>query len=151
MINVRKAYIFDIDGTLANNYERASKFISDNKVIVDWDGFYEHCDEDLPISDVCALCRTLGERGFDIIYLTGRPERVRVKTAKWIFNQNLPIGKLYMRPDKDHREDYEFKNEIYNLIKDNYDIVGVFEDRKQCVDMWRRNGVTCYQVAEGNF
>ena len=27
----------------------------------------------------------------------------------------------------------------------------VFEDRKRCVDMWRRNGITCLQVAEGDF
>ena len=30
-------------------------------------------------------------------------------------------------------------------------LVGVFEDRKCVVDMWRRNGVTCFQVAEGDF
>lgn len=28
---------------------------------------------------------------------------------------------------------------------------GVFEDRKQCVDMWRSLGLTCYQVADGNY
>jgi len=27
----------------------------------------------------------------------------------------------------------------------------VFDDRQQVVDMWRQNGLTCFQVADGNF
>ena len=27
----------------------------------------------------------------------------------------------------------------------------VFDDRNQVVDMWRKNGLTCFQVADGNF
>ena len=30
-------------------------------------------------------------------------------------------------------------------------IVGVFDDRQKVVDMWRKNGLTCFQVADGNF
>jgi hypothetical protein len=31
------------------------------------------------------------------------------------------------------------------------DIVCVFDDRDKVVDMWRENGLTCMQVAPGNF
>ena len=31
------------------------------------------------------------------------------------------------------------------------DIVCVFDDRDKVVDMWRKNGLTCMQVAPGNF
>jgi hypothetical protein len=27
----------------------------------------------------------------------------------------------------------------------------VFDDRNQVVDMWRSNGLTCFQVAKGDF
>ena len=27
----------------------------------------------------------------------------------------------------------------------------VFDDRNQVVDMWRKNGLTCFQVADGDF
>jgi hypothetical protein len=27
----------------------------------------------------------------------------------------------------------------------------VFDDRQQVVDMWRSNGLTCFQVADGDF
>jgi len=30
-------------------------------------------------------------------------------------------------------------------------IAGVFEDRDRVVAMWRANGLTCYQVAAGDF
>jgi hypothetical protein len=30
-------------------------------------------------------------------------------------------------------------------------IKGVFDDRNQVVKMWREKGLTCFQVAEGNF
>ena len=30
-------------------------------------------------------------------------------------------------------------------------ILCVFDDRQKVVDMWRRNGVTCFQVDDGNF
>jgi hypothetical protein len=30
-------------------------------------------------------------------------------------------------------------------------LVGAFDDRQRVVDMWRRNGITCFQVAPGDF
>ena len=33
--------------------------------------------------------------------------------------------------------------------KDN--VAMVFDDRQQVVDMWRYNGLTCFQVADGDF
>lgn len=57
-----------------------------------------------------------------------------------------------MRPDGDHRPDYVIKREIYEReIKDKYDVIGVFEDRQRCVDMWRALGLTCFQVAPGDY
>ena len=38
---------------------------------------------------------------------------------------------------------------IQDVDKD--DIFAVFDDRNQVVDMWRDNGITCFQVAEGDF
>jgi hypothetical protein len=38
-----------------------------------------------------------------------------------------------------------------NLITDKSKVVCVFDDRQKVVDMWRDNGLTCMQVAPGNF
>ena len=57
-----------------------------------------------------------------------------------------------MRKTGDNRKDSIIKEEIYrNLIEPNYNIEFVLDDRNQVVDMWRRIGLTCLQVADGNF
>jgi hypothetical protein len=57
-----------------------------------------------------------------------------------------------MREAGDHRPDWIVKKEIYNnLISKEFDVKLVFDDRQQVVDMWRSIGLTCFQVAEGNF
>ena len=44
------------------------------------------------------------------------------------------------------------KKEIYDTyIKDKYYIATVFDDRNKVVDMWRKEGLLCCQVAEGDF
>ena len=37
------------------------------------------------------------------------------------------------------------------LFTDKSDIVCVFDDRQKVVDMWRSHGLTCMQVAPGDF
>ena len=46
-----------------------------------------------------------------------------------------------------------FKYDIYNnYIAPRYNVKYVFDDRNQVVDMWRNGlGLTCFQVADGNF
>jgi len=57
-----------------------------------------------------------------------------------------------MRKDNDFRPDEEIKKEIYNnFIKDDYNIFFVLDDRTKVVNMWRSLGLTCLQVADGNF
>jgi len=52
----------------------------------------------------------------------------------------------------DGRKDAVVKREIFDReIRDNWRIVGVFDDRQQVVRMWRALGLTVFQVAEGDF
>lgn len=151
------AYIFDIDGTLADCRHRLRFILPPAGGIYDeeldwkpdWKSFYEQCPYDQPIEDVCRVCRELG---YPVIYITGRPQEYREQTDKWITYNDLPGGLLFMRQDGDHRPDYEYKREIYKkYIEGHYNILGVFEDRTQCVDMWRELGLTCFQVAKGDY
>jgi hypothetical protein len=41
-------------------------------------------------------------------------------------------------------------NEILKTV-DKSNILYAVDDRQRVVDMWRSNGITCLQVAEGNF
>jgi hypothetical protein len=41
------------------------------------------------------------------------------------------------------------ENWLFDIGKKN--IMCVFDDRDKVVNMWRRNGLTCLQVADGDF
>ena len=56
-----------------------------------------------------------------------------------------------MRQDGDFRRDDIVKQEILDKYIDKDRVLFVLDDRDQVVDMWRRNGLTCFQVAEGDF
>lgn len=155
MSSVRGAFIFDLDGTLCDCTPRARKYLEDEGR--DWDAFYTHCDEDDEISDVCELLAALRSRGFDILFVTGRRESCRDATLKWLeqhFDKDIANTEhLFMRSAEDgFRDDYVSKMRNYNkYIKDKWHVLGVFEDRDQCVRAWRDIGLTCYQVADGAY
>jgi hypothetical protein len=91
--------------------------------------------------------------GYNIIFVSGREgtDVCKVKTLKWLLENKLN-GDLYMRPEGDHRNDAIIKEEIYNkYIKDKFDVEFVLDDRLRVVEMWRRIGLRCLQVAPGNF
>lgn len=152
---MKMAFIFDIDRTLSDCTERAKRYLADTPK--DLDAFYQHCDEDDEIFDTGWVLKALHQFGFEILFVTGRPESLRKPTLRWLesrYGKEIANTKhLFMRSVEDgHRADYVTKMRNYNtFIKDKWHIVGVFEDRDQCVRAWRDIGLTCYQVNYGNF
>lgn len=159
-------YIFDIDGTLADCSQRLHFILPEkedisgdidlDKIAPDWDSFYKDCVNDRPIQPVLMLLLDLQRAGATIIFVTGRPCKYMTETLQWLEKYTgTDVKGLWMRKNDDHRPDYVIKKEIYETqIKPNLKndcIAGVFEDRKQCVDMWRSLGLICYQVADGNY
>jgi len=142
-----KAIIVDIDGTLANVDHRVG-------LLPDWDSFFAAQKDDT----VNEWCRNLLWRyhpDYTIFYITGRPEKYREVTKKWLMEKECPtLGAvdLYMRPDTKHDNDDEVKKKIYeDHIKNKYDVEFVIDDRDKVVAMWRELGLVCLQCAEGNF
>ena len=135
--------IFDIDGTLSDPSQRLH--FLENK---DWDSFYEHCDEDPVISHVSFLAQELG-KDHRIFILTGRPERVRKKTQKWLMEHCIPYDRLLMRKDGDHRPDYVIKAEMVDSLK--LPIWLAIDDRDRVVKMFRDKGILCLQCKEGDY
>ena len=158
--NTKPAIIFDIDGTLSKVDHRLH-FITEEKK--NWDAFYDACDQDPPNEDIVWLVELLGDSNFlnlDLTgkytfipwFCTGRVERVRGKTEKWL-QDNIPIlfgnfrENLLMRPDGDFRADHVLKAEMLNTIeKLGFHVRAVFDDRQRVVDMWREKGLTTLQV-----
>ena len=167
MNHKRNLFIFDIDGTLADLTHRlhyikfnASMHGFERDFKPNWDAFHEHVDKDEPIEPVIKLCETLLITNNDVWFFTGRMEHSRRKTYRWLFNNirwfhnhDLYDHQLVMRQTGDFRPDYIIKKEMLDnmLDEDKERLVCIFDDRQQVVDMWRKNGITCLQVKDGNY
>lgn len=153
---LQKCWIFDIDGTLANSDHRQHLVRQTPR---DWDEFFARVKDDAPIPHVCDLAGHLLDYGdslggYEVVFMTGRPEKCRGDTLLWLSRYGLDVAasRLYMRPDGDYRDDTEVKLILLQeLRRDGFEPVMVFDDRNKVVAAWRAAGVPCAQVALGDF
>lgn len=144
-----KTYIFDIDNTIANNQHRVHYLHETPK---NWNEWHKNHHLDTPYWEIIDLMEMALDNGIRIVLCTGRDEKVRDETRKWLEEHDIHYHHLYMRPLGDRRDDSEVKRELLKQIRaDGYDPVLVFEDRDRVVAMWREEGLRCLQVAPGNF
>lgn len=144
---MKNVIIVDIDGTLTNLSHRL-KFIQGCSKEQDWKKFYEGMANDKPNHDIINIVKILAAK-YAIILVTGRPEKYRPQTIKWLTKHKISAPFLIMRPNGDFRPDHEVKGEIYEKqLKGKSNIIAVFEDRLRVVDMWRSKGLRCFQVDE---
>jgi predicted kinase len=137
-VELPEAILCDIDGTLAlfgkeNPYQRDfSKDILNEKV--------------------ARLVNFQKHAGFKVILVSGRDGTYRKETQDWLASHGLFYDKLFMRVAGDNRKDSIIKEEIYHKeIEGQYNVEFVLDDRNQVVELWRNLGLTCLQVAEGDF
>ena len=149
LANVR-AVAIDLDGTLCNVSHRVH-YVKQNPP--DWTSFFDACVNDTPNPAVAALVRMAHDARYTILFVSGRPETHRRQTETWLERHELALhDRLLMRPEGDYRADDVVKRELYEqYIAGRYDILFVVDDRASVVAMWRSLGLTCLQVAEGNF
>lgn len=150
MLQELKVVLFDIDGTLADIRHRRPLLTQE---VPDWKSFNKLMGQDTPNEPVVSLYRSLwNSNSFEIILVSGRNEKYRKITEQWLIWNEIPFGRLLMRMDDDNRSDYLIKKEILGeLISEGKKIEFAVDDRQQVVDMWRENGITCFQCDVGNF
>lgn len=154
---VNALYIFDLDGTLAR-IEHRQHFLEDRTDKQRWLRFFDACDGDAPNLPVIDTMERLRRDGADIWIFSGRNERVRAKTVTWLTRHTSMSADeletaLVMREVDDFRSDDVTKQEFLDrmLEEDRQRLIAVFDDREGVVRIWRRNGITCFQVAPGDF
>lgn len=149
------AVICDLDGTLSLFNPRRKDGSVDVRVpgahVRDPYNAYK-CDEDTLNEPVATVLQAMARDGYKIIFCSGREDCFRPQTEKFI-NKHLGIEyQLFMRATDDQRKDSIIKSEIYEgQIAPNYNVHFVLDDRNQVVEFWRSRGLTCFQVADGNF
>ena len=133
-----RAYIFDIDGTLAKFNGRGP--FEYGKVLTD--------DMNTPVCDIFDM---IFNHKKVMIVCSGRPESCREDTEAWLKKFAITYDHLYMRATGDDRNDAIVKREFLDDIVKKYYVRAVFDDRDRVVKMWRDAGLTCLQVAPGDF
>jgi len=158
-VNKQNAIIVDIDGTIADH--------------TDVRGHYEYSKVNLdkPKREIMRLidCVKNNYGGHvQMLFVSGREDRCRDNTIQWIrqnwLYHDVHYGihsssyaeyldnYLFMRETGDRRADNIIKEELYRKhIEPHYNVLYVFDDRDRVVQMWREIGLTCLQVANGNF
>ena len=148
---MKKIVIFDLDGTLALIDNRRVISTKDNGKM-DWVKFFDPdmVDLDDPNTPVITMANLLSSQ-YRIWILSGRSDVTQQATIDWLSKHNVRYDHLVMRPQNLlYMADNDLKQSWLDTIgKDN--VAMVFDDRNQVVDMWRQNGLTTFQVAEGDF
>lgn len=147
---IENAFIFDIDGVLADNAWRQHLLEQKGQLAKkNWEDFCEASKDDPVFQDTLELLKALKTAGFKILLLTGRSELYNHITLPWLEKFGIEPDGYYARPRVNFKKDWEFKQEVFKThIRPYYNILGVFEDRNDCVKMWRSFGITCYQPRE---
>ena len=146
----KKTIIFDLDGTLAIIDKRrilAGKTVDGVPTDkMDWDVFFDPdnvLNLDEPNPPVIKMAQLFKADGFKIVIFSGRNDRSFDTTTQWLNNNDVPFDLLVMRPDK-------FKDKSWPIASGD-DVFMTVDDRQKVVDMWRAEGLTCFQVAPGDF
>jgi hypothetical protein len=166
---------YHLDNTVSNaagfDYDRfkpvgQQDHMLPHRIIVDLDGTLAlmgtrspfdatHCDEDEPNIPVVTLVKAMYQAKVRPIFVSGREEKYREPTNAFLMKY-LPVEswgeQLHMRATGDFRKDWIIKGEIFDKhIREQYFIVFALDDRDQVVNFWRHIGLTCFQVAKGDF
>lgn len=138
--NLPKALICDLDGTLA---------LMNNRDPFD----ATHCDEDELNTPVANTLRVFAKEGYQILLVSGREDRFREPTFRFLEKHSIPYHSLWMRESGDYRKDSVIKREIFEAqIETKYFVEFVLDDRNQVVDLWRKDlKLPCFQVNYGDF
>lgn len=133
------AILVDIDGTIALRTGRDPYDIT-------------RVSEDIVNVPVKSVVTAMHRAGYEIVYMSGRDSSCRDDTRIWLFTHGFPDGKLFMRPKGDSRSDSIVKGELFDAhVRGHYNVQFALDDRQRVVDFWRSIGLTCLQVAPGDF
>ncbi len=95
----RLVAVVDIDGVLADVRHRLKHL---DRTPKDWEAFFAAAPEDPPLEQGLQMAHQLAEV-YDVVYLSGRPERCRKDTLEWFRHHDLPQGDLVLRRSDDRR------------------------------------------------
>jgi len=154
---VRKTVIFDLDGTLASIEERR-KLSTKEDGSIHWGKFFDPANIglDQPNWPVIEMFDAMKARGHRVVIFSGRSDGTREATEAWLAQYGIQPDMLVMR-DSSTKETMFMPDDKLKLgwlneyFPDRSQILCIFDDRDKVVRMWREQGLSCFQVAPGDF
>lgn len=137
---MNRCMVIDIDGTIADNTHRQHHLETKEK---NYDSFYAESGLDRPLANnirniLDDYHMNKVKYGFlEIIFLTGRPEKIRGITQVWLetyFSSQLKYH-LVMRPNEDWDKSVKFKQRALSLILKDRAVVYYADDLLDCCKM----------------
>jgi phosphoglycolate phosphatase-like HAD superfamily hydrolase len=132
----RPIAVFDVDGVLADVRHRLHHVERRPK---DWDAFFDAAADDPPLRTGVALA-VESARDCDIVYVTGRPERLRTDTLRWFHRHGLPEGELAMRARRDRRPARQAKLDLLRQVAADRVVAVVVDDDVQVCRAYEQAG-----------
>ncbi len=133
---------FDIDGVLVDASRRLRLCLSGDGV--DW-GCFLDCEKlalDEPKERYVELAHVLSKRGYYVVVITGRPERMRACTEEQLRSYGVEYKALYMRPDGDRRQDPLYKADaVIALRRSGVEVIVHFDDNPETAKALNALGV----------
>ncbi|MFF0268609.1 HAD family acid phosphatase [Kribbella sp. NPDC004536] len=145
MDDARPYAVLDIDATLSDTSKRI-RFIEQKPK--DWDSFFEHAKDDAVLEEGLAVATTLAADHV-IVYLTGRPERLRRDTEKWLKDNGFPEGKVYMRGNTDRRPSMLMKLGRLKRLAEQRPIAVLVDDDAKVIAAAEKAGYTVMRADWG--
>ena len=143
-----KIVLCDLDGTLSDAEHRLHHVRGKRR---DYESFFAAAGEDAPMEPVITLVQALAAQGHQIHIVSGRRDDTRAATERWLEEHGVPYHRLLLRPYDDRTPDHILKKRWFDADYRGKEILLALEDRSRVVSMYRELGVTCLQVAEGDF
>jgi phosphoglycolate phosphatase-like HAD superfamily hydrolase len=135
--------VLDIDGVLADVRHRLHYLATRPK---NWERFFAAAKND-PVLEVGAEFAKQAATTHEIIYLTGRPDRLRAATQAWLDQQQLPPGRLVMRPEGDRRPSAVVKLHELRKLRRESAVELLVDDDPSVIEAARAAGFTA-QLAD---
>ena len=150
MIRIKPtAYIFDVDGTLANVDPYLHHVRGPNR---DYNAFHEASIDALPNIEVVQMLNNAVSDRHSILIVTSRKEKYRGLTSMWLAKNNIRSHALFMRADDDSRPDYEAKKDMLDKINILWDVLHAVDDNPNVIKLWEDHGILTTKIGtwDGN-
>lgn len=132
------AVLVDLDGTLVD-VSKIRHIVQGPKR--DFDAFHRASVDCPPVPETLLLIENYRKLGNLIVVVSSRSNKFRSLTNMWLALHSIEVDLVLMRKEHDARQDILVKTEMFEHLKDRYELVAAIDDRQDLLENWGSLGV----------